>query len=157
MGIVVEMLLQGRLDRCWWKNQFASHMAYFMRCRNSTSWARYRTKRQHRWKELTELAIVISDRSRLDGKGGSGKTVVSGTLARSIANAGHDVLAIDDDDDPHLEKALGIPPEASLPSPPDDLVTRREASEGELPYDLSSRQGGSSAITPQPPQLGWRS
>lgn len=71
------------------------------------------------------------------GKGGSGKTIVSGTLARSFANAGYDVLAIDDDDDPNLGMALGIPPEATLPSPPDDLVTRREASEGELPYSLS--------------------
>ena len=31
------------------------------------------------------------------GKGGAGKTTISGTLARALARAGHDVMAIDAD------------------------------------------------------------
>ncbi|MGF1668165.1 MAG: AAA family ATPase [Acidimicrobiia bacterium] len=45
------------------------------------------------------------------GKGGSGKTTTSGTLARSIAALGHDVLAIDCDGSPNLGPTLGLAPE----------------------------------------------
>jgi CO dehydrogenase maturation factor len=43
------------------------------------------------------------------GKGGSGKTSISGTMARVLARAGHDVLAIDGDSNPNLALTLGIP------------------------------------------------
>ena len=43
------------------------------------------------------------------GKGGSGKTVVAGTLARILAGRGHDVVALDSDPMPGLARSLGIP------------------------------------------------
>ena len=44
------------------------------------------------------------------GKGGAGKTTVSGTLARSFARAGHPVLALDADSNPMLGVSLGVGP-----------------------------------------------
>jgi CO dehydrogenase maturation factor len=60
------------------------------------------------------------------GKGGSGKTSVSGTLARVLARAGHDVLAIDGDSNPNLALTLGIPAERfnDVPTLPRDLLER---------------------------------
>ncbi len=48
------------------------------------------------------LKIAIS------GKGGVGKTTLSGTLARLLARKGYDVLAIDADPSMNLASALGI-------------------------------------------------
>lgn len=45
----------------------------------------------------------------ISGKGGSGKTTIAGTLARTFACNGHDVLAIDGDPNPNLAVTLGIP------------------------------------------------
>lgn len=45
------------------------------------------------------------------GKGGVGKTTVSGTLARALAQSGHRVLALDADTNPMLGVSLGIGPE----------------------------------------------
>ena len=42
------------------------------------------------------------------GKGGSGKTTVAGTLARSLARAGLEVIALDCDTNPNLGISLGI-------------------------------------------------
>ena len=42
------------------------------------------------------------------GKGGSGKSVLSGTLARELGRRGHSVLAIDSDPMPGLAHSLGI-------------------------------------------------
>jgi CO dehydrogenase maturation factor len=42
------------------------------------------------------------------GKGGSGKTVIAGALARLLARAGHDVVAMDSDPMPGLARALGV-------------------------------------------------
>lgn len=42
------------------------------------------------------------------GKGGSGKTTIAGTLARSLARAGRPVLAIDADSNPNLGVTLGL-------------------------------------------------
>lgn len=42
------------------------------------------------------------------GKGGSGKSVLSGTLARVLARRGHQVLAIDSDPMPGLAHSLGV-------------------------------------------------
>lgn len=47
------------------------------------------------------------------GKGGVGKTLVAGTLARIYARIGFNVLAIDADPAMNLSYALGIPPEIS--------------------------------------------
>ena len=45
------------------------------------------------------------------GKGGAGKTTVSGTVARQLSRAGHRVLAIDADTNPMLGISLGMGPE----------------------------------------------
>jgi CO dehydrogenase maturation factor len=60
------------------------------------------------------------------GKGGSGKTSISGTLARILARDGHKVLAIDGDSNPNLALTLGIPVEQinSVPTLPRDLLKR---------------------------------
>lgn len=42
------------------------------------------------------------------GKGGSGKSVISGTLARVLARRGHKVLALDSDTMPGLAFSLGV-------------------------------------------------
>jgi CO dehydrogenase maturation factor len=42
------------------------------------------------------------------GKGGTGKTTISGTLARGLARSGHDVLAVDADVNPMLGLTLGL-------------------------------------------------
>ncbi|HEV2666404.1 MAG TPA: AAA family ATPase, partial [Blastocatellia bacterium] len=47
----------------------------------------------------------------ISGKGGSGKTTISATLARVFARQGASVLAIDGDPNPNLGMALGLKPE----------------------------------------------
>jgi CO dehydrogenase maturation factor len=44
----------------------------------------------------------------VSGKGGAGKTTISGTIARALARAGHDVVAIDADINPMLGISLGL-------------------------------------------------
>jgi CO dehydrogenase maturation factor len=63
------------------------------------------------------------------GKGGSGKTSISGTMARVLARSGHSVLAIDGDSNPNLALTLGIPAERfnNLPTLPRDLLERSES------------------------------
>ena len=60
------------------------------------------------------------------GKGGSGKTSISGTLARILAREGYSVLAIDGDSNPNLALTLGIAPErmSEPPTLPRDLLKR---------------------------------
>ncbi len=62
------------------------------------------------------------------GKGGSGKTSISGTMARLLARRGHRVLAIDGDSNPNLALTLGIPAERlnETPTLPSGLVRRTE-------------------------------
>lgn len=63
------------------------------------------------------------------GKGGSGKTSISGTMARVLARNGHRVLAIDGDSNPNLALTLGIPAGRmnELPTLPRDLLQRTES------------------------------
>lgn len=44
----------------------------------------------------------------ISGKGGSGKTTISGTLARLAGRSGRPVLAIDADTNPNLALTLGL-------------------------------------------------
>lgn len=73
----------------------------------------------------------------VSGKGGSGKTTVSGTLARSLAADGYDVLAIDDDENPNLPLTLGVPRDEEVPPIPGDLLSRVETPEGEKTLELA--------------------
>ena len=64
-------------------------------------------------------------RIALAGKGGAGKSVVAGTLARTLARRGHFVLALDVDTLPGLAFSLGLPlEEANRGGLPDDLAER---------------------------------
>ncbi|MCX5771141.1 MAG: AAA family ATPase [Candidatus Hydrogenedentes bacterium] len=47
----------------------------------------------------------------ISGKGGTGKTTLAALLARTLADAGTPVIAVDADPDANLASALGIPPE----------------------------------------------
>jgi len=55
------------------------------------------------------------------GKGGVGKTTIAGTLARSLARSGHDVLGLDCDTNPMLGISLGVGFERT-----DELVAVRQ-------------------------------
>ncbi len=56
------------------------------------------------------------------GKGGSGKTTISGTLARHLARAGLPVVALDCDTNPMMGVSLGVGPEET-----DRLVSVRQS------------------------------
>jgi CO dehydrogenase maturation factor len=73
----------------------------------------------------------------VSGKGGSGKTTISGTLARSFAEDGLDVLAIDDDENPNLALTLGIDREQEVSPVPGDLLKRVETTGGETELELA--------------------
>jgi CO dehydrogenase maturation factor len=62
------------------------------------------------------------------GKGGSGKTSISGTMARILGREGRSVLAIDGDSNPNLALTLGIPAErmSDLPTLSRDLLRRTD-------------------------------
>lgn len=65
------------------------------------------------------------------GKGGSGKTTVSGTVARALARSGHSVLALDADANPMLGISLGVGPEET-----DRLLAVRQGVDaGETPHE----------------------
>ncbi len=51
------------------------------------------------------------------GKGGAGKTTISGALARLLARGGHRVVALDCDPSPGLGISLGLGPEATEAAP----------------------------------------
>lgn len=70
-------------------------------------------------------------------KGGVGKTILAGTLARAFGANGQDVLAIDHDADPNLAISLGVPRERDVPPVPADLVEQVETADGETEWDLA--------------------
>ncbi|MDX1647556.1 MAG: AAA family ATPase [Longimicrobiales bacterium] len=71
-------------------------------------------------------------RIAIAGKGGSGKTTIAGTLARSLARSGRPVLAIDADSNPNLATVLGLDPERSreIVDLPRDLLEKRTGEDG---------------------------
>ena len=76
----------------------------------------------------------------VSGKGGSGKTTLAGTLARSLARSGLPVLAIDGDSNPNLGLTLGVPAAAlaSLPDMPTaDLLVEGEGERGRRHTELT--------------------
>ncbi len=65
------------------------------------------------------------------GKGGAGKTTVSGTVARALARAGHSVLALDADANPMLGVSLGVGAEKTELL----LGVRQGVEEGEVEHE----------------------
>ena len=67
------------------------------------------------------------------GKGGSGKSTISGALARHLARQGHKVVALDCDPNPNLGISLGVGDEET-----ERLVSMRQAlDEGEEEHAAS--------------------
>ncbi len=64
------------------------------------------------------------------GKGGAGKTSLAGTLARTLARRGYEVLALDHDPNPNLALALGLPPESAFNLSPLPAGLVKRAGEG---------------------------
>ena len=73
------------------------------------------------------------------GKGGAGKTTIAGTLARVLADQGHQVVAIDDDSNPNLALTVGLDPTAAsgLSGLPRDLLEERTDAQGVKWLELS--------------------
>jgi len=78
----------------------------------------------------------------ITGKGGVGKTTLSGLLARLYAAEGRKVLAVDADPDANLASALGISPEAAAKALPlaeqSDLIEERTGSRPGSPGGMFS-------------------
>ena len=66
------------------------------------------------------------------GKGGSGKTTTAAILARTLARAGRDVVALDCDTNPNLGLSLGLGMDAT-----ERLVVLREAVGNEVEHARS--------------------
>ncbi|WP_406661351.1 carbon monoxide dehydrogenase accessory protein CooC [Methanolobus sp. ZRKC3] len=66
----------------------------------------------------------------ITGKGGVGKTTISGTLARMLARDGYDVLAIDADADMNLASSLGIDNAPEPLTNYQDLIEERAGEKG---------------------------
>jgi CO dehydrogenase maturation factor len=65
------------------------------------------------------------------GKGGVGKTTISGTLSRLLGKKGAKILAIDGDPNPNLSIVLGIDREKPAPPPlQSDILERGEKADG---------------------------
>jgi CO dehydrogenase maturation factor len=78
----------------------------------------------------------------ITGKGGVGKTTLSGLLARLYAAEGKKVLAVDADPDANLASALGIAPETAAKALPlaeqSDMIEERTGSRPGAPGGLFS-------------------
>ncbi|MDQ3354497.1 MAG: hypothetical protein M3507_08470 [Actinomycetota bacterium] len=98
---------RGRLAERW-QDELESHGRLLERCREQAGQALARL----------DPAVVAQAQARLGlrvavvGKGGAGKSMISGTLARLLARRGRHVLAADLDTNPGLAFSLGVPPTA---------------------------------------------
>ena len=82
---------------------------------------------------MTPAATTSSSlRLAIAGKGGSGKTTISGTLARLLAQQGRRVLAVDADTNPNLSVTLGVPADRAtrITSLPRSLMERQTQPDG---------------------------
>ncbi len=71
------------------------------------------------------------------GKGGVGKTTISGTLCRVLARNGNAVLAIDGDPNPNLSMVLGIDKSTGAPrSLSTDIIERVETEDGKWTFQV---------------------
>lgn len=84
------------------------------------------------------------------GKGGVGKTTISGTLVRLLSRRAGSALAVDGDSNPNLAVALGLPQRIALdvPAVPRDVMERRRDESGEerlvlalSPEEIARRYG----------------
>lgn len=73
-------------------------------------------------------------RLAIAGKGGSGKTTISGTLARLLAQAGRQVVAVDADTNPNLATTLGVQPDRAkeIVALPRSLLKREQRPDGTM-------------------------
>jgi len=73
-------------------------------------------------------------RVAIAGKGGTGKTTISGTLARVLARRGRRVLAIDADTTPNLAVTLGIPQAEAqaMMELPRNMMERQQQDDGTM-------------------------
>ena len=73
-------------------------------------------------------------RIAIAGKGGSGKTTISGTVARLLAQAGRQVIAIDADTNPNLATTLGLQPDRvkAITALPRSLLKREAQPDGSM-------------------------
>ncbi len=73
-------------------------------------------------------------RIAIAGKGGSGKTTISGTLARLLAQAGRQVVAVDADTNPNLATTLGLQPDRvkEIVALPRSLLKRETQPDGSV-------------------------
>ena len=75
----------------------------------------------------------------ITGKGGVGKTTISGTLCRLLGQRGLDVLAIDGDPNPNLAVVLGLGIQEPPPLSSAALLERVEE-DGTRRYILSDKR-----------------
>ena len=73
-------------------------------------------------------------RIAIAGKGGSGKTTISGTLARLLAQRGRPVVAVDADTNPNLASTLGVAAERArqIVALPRSLLKREQQPDGSM-------------------------
>jgi CO dehydrogenase maturation factor len=78
-------------------------------------------------------------RIAIAGKGGAGKTTIAATLARVLARRGYAVSALDDDPNPNLAVALGVPADrvATLDRLPEAALEERSDARGEREIHLA--------------------
>lgn len=99
------------------------------------------------------------------GKGGVGKTSISGTLARTYACGGYRVLAVDNDMNPNVSLTLGIPAQqmTELPTFLPNVVCRCPDDGYELAmtleeicasYSLQAPDGITLLVAAQPKEAG---
>ena len=99
------------------------------------------------------------------GKGGAGKTSLTGSIARMVARDGYRVLAVDNDMNPNLSLTLGIPAKqmTELPVFGPEIVRRTDNGGYELDmtleeicdaYALSAPDGITLLTANQPTQAG---